>query len=433
MKKAKKSKTNRKSIFSLVMFVVVVVLVVLISKKIVSDFTLNVEHSFDSGNIIVASTCETNGIKRYTCTECGYYYEEELDTISHDYSVVVSEVSATCQQEGLLVTKCIVCNKTKTETFEKTEHSIVSANQAELIYEAQNCQETNVYRHRCLFDCGYYIDKNVGVGDCSYEYTILDDTYHTAKCALCGDEFNVNHIYDVEKFDENNSWIECICGHIDNDTLTEHNIVTTSDFNGELIYEAQNCSEMNIYRNECTNGCGFYIDTEVASDIECSYVYESISDTQCVQKCQVCEDIVETFDHVLGGTTRYEAQNCQERSYSQSYCGICQYVNIVYGAYGDCIYTKQSDDSDIYTCVYCEYETEDTEEVYKITFTCSNSSALNENFVCEYGMTWEEFIASDYCTNKDNFTIDDTSVYYSNNSISIGNSSDIIEPITYGS
>ena len=57
------------------------------------------EHIWDEGEVTVSPTCEENGTKLYTCTECGETYTEELPALGHDY-IEHEAKAATCTEIG---------------------------------------------------------------------------------------------------------------------------------------------------------------------------------------------------------------------------------------------------------------------------------------------------------------------------------------------
>ena len=79
------------------------------------------EHTYGEGVVTKQPTCGAEGIKTYTCTECGATKEEYLEKVlihSYDEGVVAEEPS--CKEAGIKTYTCTECGKNKTEYIPKT-------------------------------------------------------------------------------------------------------------------------------------------------------------------------------------------------------------------------------------------------------------------------------------------------------------------------
>ena len=76
------------------------------------------EHIYDEGQITVEATCETDGVKLYTCSECDYELVEEI--LAHGHTEVEIEgVAASCTETGLTDgVSCLVCEKVLAQPME---------------------------------------------------------------------------------------------------------------------------------------------------------------------------------------------------------------------------------------------------------------------------------------------------------------------------
>ena len=75
----------------------------------------NIEnHTFDEGTVIVAESCETDGVIRYTCTVCGYTKDEAIPA-SHIYGNYVIVKEPTCMENGLKQEICERCGQVLSE------------------------------------------------------------------------------------------------------------------------------------------------------------------------------------------------------------------------------------------------------------------------------------------------------------------------------
>ena len=216
--------------------------------------------------VTIEPTCISSGEKKRTCKVCGHFEVETIQALEHVYSEA-EIINATCEEYGSKTFECESCHVTYIEEIAPYGHQLLDPSHAELIYEAKNCEEQNIYKLICLNkDCDYFEEYKGRFGDCEYEV----------------------------KYDENGSWLECIW-----------------------------CND-------------------------------------------IPEDVV---PHLLTNKIEeYSAKNCSEKSYSLWACSCqegCNYTEKVYGASGDCIY----DDTfapEKWMCAYCYYETTDEEEVNKL-------------------------------------------------------------------
>lgn len=81
------------------------------------------QHTWNSGEITTPATCESIGIKTFTCTGCGEKKIEAVDKLSHiPGDPVVTQ--ATCEDEGSRDVKCTLCGKVIThEVIPPTGHN----------------------------------------------------------------------------------------------------------------------------------------------------------------------------------------------------------------------------------------------------------------------------------------------------------------------
>ncbi|MBE7002642.1 MAG: hypothetical protein E7421_08175, partial [Ruminococcaceae bacterium] len=70
------------------------------------------DHSYDEGTITKAPTCEAEGIRTFTCTDCGDLQTEVVSKRAHE-CVYVEALAPTCTEEGVYEHyKCILCTNT---------------------------------------------------------------------------------------------------------------------------------------------------------------------------------------------------------------------------------------------------------------------------------------------------------------------------------
>ena len=83
------------------------------------------EHTWDSGKITTAATCNGKGIKTYTCTGCNATRTEEIPSTGHQHTELRNATVATCSYEGYTGdTYCKDCNTklASGKVLPKTDH-----------------------------------------------------------------------------------------------------------------------------------------------------------------------------------------------------------------------------------------------------------------------------------------------------------------------
>ncbi len=91
------------------------------------SFTFKVEiapkvHVYDKGVVKVEATCEEDGIKVFTCLDCGATYEQTIRATGHRYGTAKVTVEATCTEAGKKVSTCRNCKAKKTQTIRPLGH-----------------------------------------------------------------------------------------------------------------------------------------------------------------------------------------------------------------------------------------------------------------------------------------------------------------------
>ncbi len=83
-------------------------------------------HKYLRSQVIETSTCSKQGIKRWTCNNCGKTKDEsiELDPDNHTYDEGVITKKPTCTTNGTKTYTCTGCKTTKTEDIEAIGHNL---------------------------------------------------------------------------------------------------------------------------------------------------------------------------------------------------------------------------------------------------------------------------------------------------------------------
>lgn len=253
------------------------------------------EHTWDDGEITVEPTETTEGVKTYTCTECGetktetvpksahkhvageeWKYDEnthwhecvsetcddktaKLDEAAHTEDEGTVTKAATETEEGVKTYKCTVCGAvTRTETIPKEKHTHVAGEEWKY--------DEKTHWHECVSetcdDKSAKLDEAEHVwddGKITVEPTYTKEGEKLYTCEVCGETktetvpVNAHEHSTVTKSDEKGHWEECtICG----ETVGEVEAHTP----GEWITDSEATStEAGRRHKECTV-CGYVTD-----------------------------------------------------------------------------------------------------------------------------------------------------------------------------
>ena len=82
------------------------------------------DHSWDSGKITRAATCDLSGIRTYTCTVCGKTKTETIAPLGHEYGGWVTKTPATVLKTGIQIRTCSHCGAVITKSVPKLKRTI---------------------------------------------------------------------------------------------------------------------------------------------------------------------------------------------------------------------------------------------------------------------------------------------------------------------
>lgn len=175
------------------------------------------EHVWDEGTVTVAATCIKEGIKTFTCTECGTIRTEimALDSNNHAFTWT-SDVTGHWKE--------CECG----EKIEAAEHIYG------WVIDKPATEETTGIKHEECSICGNKRNENTIIGKIPVGHT---------------------HKYDtIWKNDVENHWKECECGEIAKEEHTFGEWTTTKE---------ATCSDIGIQSHECTV-CGYNETQEIS-------------------------------------------------------------------------------------------------------------------------------------------------------------------------
>ena len=138
------------------------------------------DHTWDSGKITTAATCNGKGIKTYTCAGCNATRTEEIPSTGHQHTELRNVKTATCAQEGYTGdTYCKDCNTKLTagKVLPKTDHTW----NAGKITTAANCSGKGIKTYTCT---GCNATRTEEIPSTGHQHTEL----RNVKAATCTQE-----------------------------------------------------------------------------------------------------------------------------------------------------------------------------------------------------------------------------------------------------
>ena len=102
-------------------------------------------HSWDDGKVTEKATCKKEGIKTYTCKNCGETKTESIPKTEHQWNDGEVTKEATCAEEGVKTYTCSICKDTKAEVIPKKEHSFDEGK----IQKEATCTEDGLKIYTC--------------------------------------------------------------------------------------------------------------------------------------------------------------------------------------------------------------------------------------------------------------------------------------------
>lgn len=219
------------------------------------------EHTWNDGDVTKEATCEEDGVKTFTCTECGETKTEAIAATGHTEETVEGK-AATCTEAGLTDgKKCSVCGK----TLEEQEEIPALGHEEEIIPgKAATCAETGLTEGKKCSRCGEILvaqeeiplaDHSWDQGTVTKEATCTEPGLKTSTCTVCGktDEVEIpatGHNWEFSKFtwteteDGFTAEAEYVCKNDETHTvtvtpeITKEEVKSTCTEKGNVTYTA---------------------------------------------------------------------------------------------------------------------------------------------------------------------------------------------------
>ena len=148
-------------------------------------------HTWNDGTLKTASTCESEGIKEYTCKTCGKTKEESVAPTGHINTEIRNKRTATCESEGYTGdTYCITCNKKLKDgqTIPKIDHNwtikeipATCESDGSRTYICDTCKETKAQSIKAT-------GHTYGAWITTQSATVFNPEQQKRTCSKCGKE-----------------------------------------------------------------------------------------------------------------------------------------------------------------------------------------------------------------------------------------------------
>ena len=292
-------------------------------------------HKFTEGEVKNKASCEQDGSKIYTCTECGAVKEEKISALGHQFEDWKIIEKASCIQDGEKSRKCDVCGKSETEVIKKTGHQYV-----EEIKEA-TCTENGEKNYNCSLCKDHYSEAIEAIGhdyeDKKIEATSTSPGYTLHECTVCKYSYKsnyinpTNHQYSVTEtipakcmVDGYKKYKCSDCG----DSYMEKIPALGHNYKEEIIKPT--CTTKGYKMNVCTN-CGESYKTNFVNEVAHSFSSEVINKATCMidglkrYTCEKCQKIKTEIIPAVGHSyqTNIIEADCKNNGYTLHKCKYC--------------------------------------------------------------------------------------------------------------
>lgn len=149
------------------------------------------EHQWDNGKVTKEATCKEEGSKTYTCSICGDTKTETIPKKDHTWDEGKVTKKATCTEDGLKIYTCKNCGETKEETLKATGHQHTEVRNEKKATCTEDGYSGDVY---CK-DCGELIKKGSATEKSDHTWKLTKEQNATCEadgsktytCEVCGE------------------------------------------------------------------------------------------------------------------------------------------------------------------------------------------------------------------------------------------------------
>ena len=256
------------------------------------------EHSwYETG--VTPATCESDGVRYLTCSECNETMSEVIPATGHSYYDTV--VPPTYEAEGYTEHTCVNCGASYRDNYvPKLEHM---HSYVEQITQNATCTTPGLKTFTC--ECGDSYTEEIPATGHSYTETVVAPTYEAEGytehiCSVCGDSYRDNYVPKLEHVHSYTEQITkepscteagvktftCECG----DSYTEE-IPATGHSYTEQVTQEPTCTVPGVKTFTCAN-CGDTYTQEIPMadhDYEVTVIDATVNaEGYTLHKCKVC-------------------------------------------------------------------------------------------------------------------------------------------------
>lgn len=327
------------------------------------------DHNYEAA-ITTAATCTGDGVKTFTCLNCGDSYTEVIAATGHT-EVIVPGTSNSCTTTGLSEgKKCSVCGVVTAEqiVIPASGHSYDEGT----ITKEATCTEKGVITYKCQ-KCSNTYTAEIAAKGHNYEAAIVEATctekgYTIHQCSNCNDSYN-------------DSYVEPVGHSYDAGVITQ---VPTDESTGVKTYT---CAKCRTTRTEIIPATGHsYDEGTITMEATC---------TETGTRTYQCTDCDKTYTEIIPATGHdYSMEvtppTCNGRGYTTYTCKRCKdcYIDDYVNAKGHS-YNEGEMAVDV-TCI---------EHGSKV-FTCKDCNSQYTETIPATGHQYTDIVTNPSCTAK---------------------------------
>ena len=339
--------------------------------KVNTDETLVLSYVIDkcvhnySNAITQQPTCESAGIRTYTCSICDDTYTQIVAALGHSYDNGVVTKQLTCTANGVKTFTCSACSCTRTETIAKLGHNYQST------VNKPSCTDKGCTIHTCSRCGDSYITDYVEAtghswdgGSVTLAPTCTSNGTRVYSCTVCGRQM-------TEMIDA--------LGHSYQAVVT----VPTCNDGG---YTTHTCSKCNhSYQDQYTNATGHSYDNGVITTAP-GCTHSGIKTYTCASCGYQTTEMINATGHAY--TAVVTAPSCTSSGYTTYTCVNCghsykdHFTNATGHSWDNGMITTQP------TCVADGIR----------TYTCQNCGAQRTEIVSSLGHSYSAVVTAPTCT-----------------------------------
>ena len=272
-------------------------------------------HDVDEGVVTTEPTCETEGVRTYTCRRCGETATEAIAALGHDVDEGVVTTEPTTTEEGVMTYTCRRCGQTATQPIPATGESQPDTEKTcEHVYGAWTDAGEQHIRVCELCNDQQTEDHSYDEGTVLQPATESSEGVMTYTCTVCGHEKTepipvtapqeCEHVYGAWTFNETQHARTCekcnaseISDHtFDEGTATEGGTVYTCTVCGYQKTETIPAVEHHLSENWTAKEGDDTLHYKTCSDDGCDY---SISEPHAFDAGVVTTPATETSEGVM--------------------------------------------------------------------------------------------------------------------------------------